>query len=97
MTFRSRKLLDTAHDAPCRADFSHHCTGWQGCDPAHSDSQLFGRGQGFKTPDWAVAHLCHNAHMALDTMGREEQFYAWLRAFVATQNYLYETGKVKVA
>lgn len=98
MTFRSRKLLNLAHtDTFCRADFEHVCTGWQGCEPAHSDSHLFGRGAGHKSADWATAHLCHNAHMALDTMERDEGFYAWLRAYIATQNYLWDEGKVRVA
>lgn len=88
--------MDHAHTAPCRADFPHDCGGWQGCDPAHADSQLFGRGASFKSPDHFVAHLCHTAHMALDTMEREIAFYAWLRAYVATQNYLWETGKIVV-
>ncbi|ODT75472.1 MAG: hypothetical protein ABS69_10680 [Nitrosomonadales bacterium SCN 54-20] len=96
MTFRSRKLLDLAHDAPCFADFQHECHGWQGCDPAHSDSQIFGRGHGHKTPDWAVSAMCNDAHRLLDTMSREEKFYAWLRAFVAYQNWLWENGKVQV-
>jgi hypothetical protein len=29
-------------------------------------------------------------------MSREEKFYAWLRAFVAYQNWLWENGKVGV-
>lgn len=97
MTFRSRKLLNLAHtDTFCRADFEHVCTGWQGCEPAHSDSQLFGRGAGHKTADCFVAHLCHNAHVALSAMEREEKFYAWLRAYAKTIEYLFETEKVIV-
>lgn len=96
-TYRNRRLLDLAHDAPCRADFDHTCMGFLGSEPAHSDSLLFGRGSGHKSPDWANAHLCHNAHMALDGMEREEGFYAWLRAYVATQDYIWTEGKVKVA
>src|SRR5687768_14111294 len=96
VTYRNRKLLDLAHDAPCFADFPHECHGWQGCDPAHSDSQMFGRGHGHKTHDWAFASLCNTAHRMLDGMEREEGFYAWLRAFIKTQTYLWENGKVKV-
>jgi hypothetical protein len=98
MTFRCRKLLDLAHeDTSCKADFPHVCIGFQGCEPAHADHQIFGRGVGFKTPDWAAAHLCHNAHSALSKMGREEKFYAWLRAYVATQDYLWTEGKLRIA
>lgn len=97
MTYRNRKLLDLAHTAPCFADFYHECGGWQGCDPAHSDSQLFGRGHGHKSHDWAIAFLCNAAHKALDCMSREEKKATWLRAFVKTQTYLWENGLVKVA
>lgn len=96
MTYRNRKLLDLAHKGPCLADFHHKCEGWQGCDPAHSDNLMFGRGHGHKTPDWAFAILCNTAHRMLDQMKREEGFYAWLRAYVKTQNYLWENGFIKV-
>ena len=102
MTVRNRKLLDIAHSAPCQAQFPHNCTGWQGCEPAHSDSQTFGRGCGHKSNDWAVAFICHNAHEMLGTrinpvFDREQKQAEWLRAYVATQNYLWTNGKVKVA
>lgn len=96
MTVRNRKLLDQAHDAPCFADFPHDCTGWQGCEPAHSDSQVFGRGHGHKSNDWAFAALCHNAHMGLDGMERDEKFWAWLRAFSKTQTWLWTEGRLQV-
>ena len=102
VTFRSRKLLDIAHTGPCFADFPHLCTAHLGCEPAHSDSLIFGRGSWHKTPDWAVAFMCHNAHVEMTakvggSMPREEKFYAWLRAYVRTMNYLFENAKVKVA
>lgn len=97
MTYRNRKLLDLAHDAPCFADFPHQCYEHLGCDPAHSDSSIFGRGHGHKSHDFAFASLCNNAHKALDTMPREEKFMSWLRAYVKTQNWLWENGLIKVA
>jgi hypothetical protein len=97
MTYRNRKLLDLAHEAPCFADFPHQCGGWEGCDPAHSDSSIFGRGIGHKTPDWAYASMCHTAHMIHSRMEREEKFYAWLRAFKATYDYLWENKLIMVA
>lgn len=96
MTFRSRKLLDLAHDMPCQADFLHQCGSWQGCEPAHSDSHIFGRGHGHKSADFAFASLCHTAHMMLDGMEREEKFFAWLRAYAKTQAWLWENKKVGV-
>ena len=97
MSYRNRKLLDLAHDAPCFADFEHKCEGWQGCDPAHSDSQMFGRGNGHKSHDWAYAAMCNTAHKMLDYLEREDKFYTWLRAYIKTQTYLWENGKIKVS
>ena len=96
MTFRSRKLLDLAHDMPCLADYPHQCGAHLGCEPAHSDSHIFGRGHGHKSADFAYASMCHTAHMLLDTMDREEKFFAWLRAYAKTQAWLWENGKLQV-
>lgn len=97
MTFRSRKLLDLAHSCTqCMAGFAHACTGWQGCEPAHSDSQMFGRGHGHKAADWATAFVCHAAHMELDRFDRETKQAEWLRAFVKTQNYLWTNELIAV-
>jgi hypothetical protein len=35
--------------------------------------------------------------MLLDTMDREEKFFAWLRAYAKTQNWLWVNGLIKVA
>ena len=97
MSYRNRKLLNLAHDAPCFAGFEHKCEGWQGCDPAHSDSSIFGRGHTHKSHDFAFAAMCHTAHMMLDTFDRDLKFMEWLRAYVKTQLYLWENGKIKVS
>jgi len=96
MTVRNRKLLDLAHDMPCFADYPHKCYAYLGCDPAHSDSQMFGRGHGHKSHDFAFASLCNEAHRMLDTFERDEQFFAFLRAFVKTQEYLWENNLIQV-
>lgn len=96
MTHRDRRLLDLAHEAPCFADFPHECYEYLGCDPAHSDSQMFGRGGWHKSSDWAHASMCNTAHKMLDSMEREEKFFAWLRAFVKTQDYYWENKLIKV-
>jgi hypothetical protein len=62
MTYRNRKLLNLAHDCPCLAQFAHACTEYQGVEPAHSDQQIFGRGHGHKSHDFAIAAMCHE-HM----------------------------------
>lgn len=97
MTYRNRKLLDLAHTAPCFADFPHQCGGWQGCDPAHSDSSIFGRGHGHKSDDCFFASLCNSAHRMLDLMPREEKLFTWLRAYSKTQTYLWENKLIQVA
>ena len=102
MTFRSRSLLDLAHTAPCFADFEHACTAYQGCEPAHADSQIFGRGHGHKSPDCFFASLCRNAHAMLTAsvgsgMDRDQKFFAWLRAYAKTQEWLWKEKKLRVA
>jgi hypothetical protein len=102
VTYRNRKLLDIAHEMPCLAKFPHDCTEHLGCVPAHSDMQIFGRGIGHKTPDWAFAAMCHNAHREVDPklapqFDREQRQIEWMLAYVATTNWLFENGKLKVA
>lgn len=98
MTYRNRNLLDLAHAMPCMAEFDHQCYGYLGCDPAHSDSYVFGRGSGHKSHDFAFAAMCNNAHMMLDKFYNKELKEAeWLRAYVKTQEYLWRTGMIKVS
>ena len=102
MTYRNRRLLNLAHTMPCCAEFAHDCIGHQGCEPAHSDSHLFGRGGWHKSHDFAFASLCRNAHAILtakvgDELAREQKFYDWLRAYVKTHEWLWTNGKLKVA
>lgn len=96
MTYRNRKLLDLAHDMPCMAGFDHQCYGYLGCDPAHSDSHIFGRGCGHKSHDFAFAAMCNNAHKMLDTFDRDTKFFEWLRAYSKTQEYLWENNKLTI-
>ena len=102
MTFRSRRLLDQAHEMPCMADFEHDCCGWQGCEPAHADSHLFGRGAGHKTADCFFAAMCRNAHKMITAavgggMNREEKLFCWIRAHAKTMEYLWTNKKLRVA
>jgi hypothetical protein len=96
MTYRNRRLLDLAHDMPCMAKFPHACTMYFGVEPAHSDSQLFGRGHGHKSHDFAFAAMCHAAHVALDEFDREAKQAEWLRAYIGTQNHLWSEGLIMV-
>lgn len=96
MTFRSRPLLDLAHEIPCQAAFTHDCSEYQGVEPAHSDQQIWGRGHGHKSHDHAHAAMCHTAHMMLDTFEREVKQTEWLRAHVRTMTYYWEHGYLVV-
>lgn len=100
MTYRSRTLLDLAHYIPCRATFEHDCNGHQGCEPAHSDSHVFGRGAGHKAHDFAYAAICHNAHRIISArvgsdLDREQKESDWMRAYVATLEWVWEHGWVQ--
>lgn len=102
MTYRNRALLNILHEAPCFAKFPHQCTQWRGCEPAHADSQLYGRGHGHKSPDWAVASMCHEAHRMISAVinppfDREQKQREWEIAHVATLNWLFDNGRVRVA
>lgn len=97
MTYRNRRLLDLAHESPCFADFPHACMGSAGCDPAHSDSQVWGRGMSHKSHDFAIASMCNPAHKQLDTMDREEKQASWLRAHVKTMAHFWQQGWLRVA
>ncbi len=99
MTFRSRKLLDLCHDTPCMATFPHTCKGQ--IVPAHSNEQAFGRGASFRADDCFVAALCQEAHDYIDGRRggwkKDEKHAEWLRAYIRTQRWQWENGKVVVA
>lgn len=100
--YHNRKLLDLAHSMRCQATFSHVCNDADGCHPAHANWLTWGKGVGRKAPDWAFAAVCGNAHRELDgkinpTMDKEQRQAEWLRAFIATQDVLWDKGLVKVA
>lgn len=98
MTYRSRAHLNLLHDVPCMAKFPHECQGQT--VPMHSNALQFGRGAYFKAPDWAVAAGCKQAHDLID--GRaggwdlDTKRAEWMRAFIATQDWLFENGKLVV-
>jgi hypothetical protein len=91
--------LDLAHDIPCQAQFPHVCNGPS--IPAHSNQQIHGRGFAHKTHDCFIAAVCPAAHDAIDGrsrgMDKETKQAEWNRAYIATQIYLWNNGKVKVA
>lgn len=101
MTYRNRKLLNLAWDMPCMAQFPHDCNDSGGCEPAHSDHHIFGRGAAHKSHDFAFAALCPAAHRIItgkvnDDLSREQKFYDWMRAYVRTQEWLWEHELLQV-
>lgn len=62
--FRNRRLLDLAH----RIEQCKNCGSVQpeGCEPAHSDEQIHGRGKDNKSHDCFFAALCRHCHAWYD-------------------------------
>ena len=104
MTYRNRKLLDLAHDAPCCAEFDHQCAQPHEplsdgvCVPAHSNRLAHGRGAGHRAADIFHAAVCPEAHDYIDGRkggwDRETKHAEWNRAYIKTQLYYWENGKV---
>lgn len=95
---RSAKLLKALRDLPCMADFPHRCNGPSVA--CHANDILFGRGFAYKTPDHFTAAMCPEAHDFVDGRkggwDKETKRMEWLRAYVRTQNELWESGRVIV-
>lgn len=93
MNYRNRDLLDTSYGIDCTVGLPC-CTGGPG-EPAHSNSQIFGKGGAMKAHDFAFASSCRECHRELDqgkTMDKEQKFFVWLHAYVETQRQLWERG-----
>jgi hypothetical protein len=98
MTYRSRALLDIAHDAPCFLLLASEGCSRDASVPCHSDMQRHGRGVGHKSEDHFAVPGCPPCH-ALFTranLGREGYDETWLRAHERYQTWLWETVKIKV-
>ncbi len=104
--FRSRSLLDCAHSIHACMNCAEYVE--SGCEPAHSNQQIHGKGQSIKASDCYFAALCHRCHAWLDSgmspdptgryMGdREDKQAMWRAAFDRTLLTLWEKGMVKVA
>jgi len=84
------------------AQFPHSC-GWPRvqCVPAHSNQQKHGRGKDLKSDDQFHAAVCPEAHDLIDGRKggwtKEEKAAEWDRAYIATQRYYWQNGKVQVA
>lgn len=99
MTYRNRRLLDLANEAPCMLRLGAEGCGNHPSVPCHSDMLRHGRGAGHKTPDpLAVAGCpaCH-AKFTREHLGRDGYEWAWMQAHERYTVWLWEQGKVKVA
>lgn len=97
MTFRSRKLLDVAHEAPCMLQLGVPC-GHDASVPCHSDMLRHGRGVGHKSHDCLAVPGCPACHNLFTRKHLGELYDStWQRANERYQIWLWENAKVKVA
>lgn len=108
MKHRSRAYTDLMREIPCQADFDHDCTGRWVTEtgkyltvPAHTNDLMFGRGASHKADDIFVASVCPPAHDMIDGRAggwdKETKRYAWLRAYIGTQRWVWINGLVRLA
>ena len=96
MTYRSRKLLDSARDESCASCGSEDGT----IVAAHSNQQRDGKGMGTKAADYRIAYLCGKCHFEIDQgskLTKEERREIWESAHRVTVGRLFERGIVRVA
>ena len=95
--YRDRKLLDLAHRVTECQGCGKYCP--DGCEPAHSNSMILGKGASIKAHDNFHAALCHECHVGIDS-GRksgEDAAYDWARAHFRTMLLYFRNGWIKVA
>jgi len=91
--YRNRRLLDLAH----RVTTCQGCGRFapDGCEPAHANWSIYGKGGALKAHDNFHAALCHWCHAELDQgnkMSGEEKKAFWWKAYLATM-LLYFTNE----
>lgn len=102
---RDRKLLDLAHKVHVCQSCGRHVE--HGCEPAHANGALWGKGLAKKADDWAHAALCHPCHAWLDQgadmspcghyMGtRYGKREMWTRAHFKTMSHYWREGWIGV-
>lgn len=95
MTYRNRKLLDAAKDAPRCFGCGHSNDGT--VVMAHANWSEYGKGAGLKAHDWAIAALCYQCHTEIDqgALPKEEKKDRWIRAHIRTLAWLFDSGIIK--
>jgi hypothetical protein len=99
MTYRNRKLLDVAHQAPCMLRLGVPGCGTNPSVPCHSDALRHGRGAGHKSSDALAVAGCPACHAAFTraNLGRDGYEWAWMQAMERYTEWLWQSGKVRVA
>lgn len=96
MSFRSKKLLQSARDQSCVLCGRNDGT----TVAAHVRSVQLGSGTGIKAPDCLTAWLCHECHDGVDgrrgNMSRDDRERVMLFAFARTVVRWFEQGIVVV-
>lgn len=88
--YRNRKILDLAHKVnECQVRIPSVCIGYSahGCEPAHSNQSIHGKGAGQKADDNRHVAACHSCHVAIDQgpMPKAEKVRLWNAAFERTR------------
>lgn len=99
MTYRNRRLLDVAHEAPCFLDLGTVGCGTNPSVPCHSDMLRHGRGASHKSHDCLAVPGCPACHAVFTRAryGKEGYEMVWRDAFERYQVWLWENERVKVA
>lgn len=101
MTYRNRRLLDVAHDAPCMFSIDDVCrSGVNPSVPCHSNQQRHGRGLNHKSADAYAPAGCPECHYWYDygkSATREEKEWAFLLALERWWLWLLENERLVVA
>jgi len=101
MTYRSRRLLDLAHEIKaCQVQIPGCCIGFSphGCEPAHGPKSWLHGGGALKSDD-VFAAACHACHAEIDRekrLSREERQWYWGRGAARTWAELMRLGWLKV-
>ena len=101
-THRDRKLLDLAHKLDmCQINLPGICIGYMpdGCEPAHSNQSIHGKGMHHKAHDIYHAAACRECHQEIDQgrkLSREEKAEYWQRGFEKTMLEYWKRGWVVV-
>ena len=99
--YRSRKLLDLAHRiTECTIRLPEVCQiRTEGCEPAHSNWAVHGKGMSLKAHDVFFAASCHACHAELDQgclfTGEQKRSY-WQMGHDETMLTIFQEGWVGV-